>query len=324
LYIPINVVYTHDDFDGLGSAALFMHHFKAGQVMFSNPKRIPYEPIGEKDAVLDLPFGRRCAMWFDHHEQNFEEPRYHGLEPDSIPGLRMPAHSCARVILTYYERASIPVPGYFEPLGREIDRFDAMIFASLAEWLEESPGKVVTESLVLPNESVREREGYYRFLIDRLLRYPLADCVEDPQIRNRYLQKKKLNDSGREVLRKISGFHPADQDRRVLILDFSNLKFQPAVDKKLALIDFPEVDYIMSIYPFIENRVKTNTISISIGRNFLKHAENGAVAWGEFFARKEIGGGHRDAAGARLESRSKAEKDKQLEALTQEILRLLP
>jgi hypothetical protein len=103
----IDTLYTHDDFDGLGSAAVFCHHFQVAEIRFTNPKRLEYENVTERDGVLDLPFARRCAVWFDHHEQNFEDPVYQGIQPDTIPGLRLPATSCARVILRT-ERRSLP------------------------------------------------------------------------------------------------------------------------------------------------------------------------------------------------------------------------
>jgi len=310
----IATLYTHDDFDGLGSAAVFRHHFRVGEIRFSNPKRLEYEPVTERDGVLDLPFARRCAVWFDHHEQNFEDPAYQGIDPTTIPGLRLPAPSCARVILTWYEQQGLAVPDHFGPLVEEIDRFDTMNFSTLEEWLDESPGKMLVESLVMPNEMPRDRERYYLELIEALRFQPLSAVAADSRVQSRWLQRKKLNEDGRSILKKISRFLPGDDARRMVILDFTPLKFQPSADKKLILMDFPDVEYIASIYPHIERNVKTNTVTVSIGRNFLKH--NGRpVDWGEFFAHRNIGGGHRDAAGARLEAASKPERDKKLDAL---------
>ena len=315
----IATLYTHDDFDGLGSAAVFCQHFRVGEIRFSNPKRLEYESVTGQDGVLDLPFARRCAVWFDHHEQNFEDPSYQGIDPATIPGLRLPAPSCARVILTWYEREGLAVPDHFGPLVEEIDRFDTMSFRTIEEWMRETPAKVVVEGLVMPNETPRDRERYYLELIEAMRHQPLAEVAAGGLVQSRWLQRKKLNEDGRSVLKKISRFLPGDDARRMVILDFTPLKFQPAADKKLILMDFPDVEYIASIYPHIERNVKTNTVTVSIGRNFLKH--NGRpVDWGDFFARKNIGGGHRDAAGARLDASLKPERDKKLDALLADML----
>lgn len=316
----IQTVYTHDDFDGIGSAALFRHHFKPGTVRFSSPKRIVYEPVGAADGVLDLPFARECAIWFDHHEQNFDEPRFRGIDPASIAGLREPAPSCARVILTYYERQAIAIPDFLPPMVAEIDKFDSMSFTGLDDWLRETPGKIVNESLFLPGEKPFERNRFYLLLIDLLQAKPLAEAARDRTVMDRYQTRRRLNDDGRGILRKVCRFHPNDPDHRVLLMDFTTLKYAPAADKKLALIDFPEVDYLLTIYPHIENQVKTNTVTLSLARNFLRKNPNDSVDWGEFFAQREIGGGHRDAAGARLDATSRSERDKQLDALINEIL----
>lgn len=320
--MSIEVVYTHDDFDGIGSAAIFAHHFRPAEFRFTSPKRLADEPVGERDAVLDLPFARRCAVWFDHHEQNFDEPGFHGVDPASLPGLRQPAPSCARVILNWYQAEGISYPDHFTELVDAIDQFDAMSFADLDAWLQVTPGRVVNESLVLPNEPPRDRFRYYAFLAGLLEQRPLAACAAEPTVAARYREHSRLSEQYRDVLRKISRFDPRDQNRRLLLLDFTGLKFQPAVDKKLALIDHPSVDYILSVYPVFENKVKTNAVTISIGRNFLR-PDGRRVDWGEFFAQKNIGGGHPDAAGARLDARSKPERDRLLEELVQEIIRLV-
>jgi hypothetical protein len=321
-HMSIQVVYTHDDFDGIGSAAIFAHRFRPADIRFTSPKRLAEEPVTDRDAVLDLPYARRCAVWFDHHEQNFDEPGFLGMEPGLVPGLRLAAPSCARVVLTWYEAEGIAFPDHFPELVTAIDQFDSMSFASLDDWLCETPGRVVNESLTLPNEHPRDRFRYYAYLAGLLERLPLARCAADPTVAGRYGQRLRLNEQHRDVIRKIGRFDSRDALKRMLILDFTGLKFQPAADKKLALIDFPGVEYILSLYPVFENRVKTNAVTLSIGRNFLRAGDR-LVDWGAYFAGKEIGGGHPDAAGARLEAKSKPERDRQLEELLQDMLRRL-
>ncbi|MBP7865234.1 MAG: hypothetical protein KA419_04730 [Acidobacteria bacterium] len=311
----IGTVFTHIDFDGIGSAAVLGSLFTWGGIRFTTPKQIVYDNVTDRDAVLDLPFSRRCAWWFDHHEQNFEEPSFHGIAPAEIPGLRVAAPSCARVILRWFAESGFPCPDHFQELADEIDLFDSMLFDSIDEWLEETPGKVVNDSLTLPDEHHRARDQYYTRLANLLKTRPLEACASDPEVNQRYCQYRALTEKNRDMLRKISRFHPEDDRKQLVILDFTPLKFQPFVDRKHILIDYPEVEYILCIYPYYQGQTKTNTLSLSISRNFLKKSGNG-YDWGKHFAELEIGGGHRDAAGARLEAATKAQRDKGLEDFT--------
>lgn len=313
-------LFTHIDFDGIGSAALFSHHFSWKFLRFTTPKQISFENVSDRDAVLDLPFSRRCAFWFDHHEQNFEEPALHGIQPLEIPGLREPASSCARVVLSYYQREGVSYPDRFEEIANEIDYFDSMLFESLDDWMAETPGKVVNDSLVLPDEHHKARVHFFIRLTSLLAQKSLEEVADDPEVQRRYQTNRTLTLKNIDILNKISRFHPDDRHRKLAILDFSSLKFQPFVDKKYILLSCPDVEYIMSIYPYYQGQTKTNTVSVSISRNFLKKDGEG-YDWGKFFADREIGGGHRDAAGARLEAASKAQRDKLLEDLTLEALR---
>ncbi len=106
----------------------------------------------------------------------------------------------------------------------------------------------------------------------------------------------------------------------MLLLDFTGLKFQPAVDKKLALIDHPDVDYIL-ISSRLREQGQDERVTISIGRNFLRPRAAGGL--GGVFRAKDIGGGHPDAAGAASTPGSKPEQDRLLEELFQDIIRLV-
>ena len=96
-----NRIVTHDDFDGVVSAALAGYFLEISSVAFAGPGDITRSALstGEGDIVCDLPYPLSCGMWFDHHEANLEEVKLRGIEPSEIPGLHYPAKSCARVIL---------------------------------------------------------------------------------------------------------------------------------------------------------------------------------------------------------------------------------
>lgn len=318
--MDVNILYTHIDYDGIASAALFMHQFRAESLFFTTPKQIDYDPVGESDAVLDLPFPRRCAVWFDHHEQNFAAPALMGIDAESIPGLRKVAPSCARVILDSYQQKGIHFPDHFHDLADSLDRFDSMDFPTIEEWLAETPGKIVNDSLEVPGERNRERYAYFERLAWYLLQKPLAEVARIPEVAERYLRHRRAETDGLAIFRRLGRFLPGDPEQCMLILDFTGLKYPPFADKKLAMVDYPDVEYTMAIYPVFERDVKTNDISISVSRNFLKKGAPGGINLGEFFSQRDVGGGHPDAAGARLDSRTKAERDRKLDQTLSEIL----
>ena len=98
-------IVTHDDFDGVVSAAMVGYFLEIEKISFAGPGDIANSRIstGASDIVCDLPYPLECGMWFDHHEANLEDVALRGIEQESIPGLRRPAPSCARVILDYFE-----------------------------------------------------------------------------------------------------------------------------------------------------------------------------------------------------------------------------
>lgn len=312
--MSIGTVHTHIDFDGIASAAILANHYAWKGLRFTTPKQIVFDAVSESDAVLDLPFTRTCAIWFDHHEQNFHEPSLRGLDPSTIDGKREAAPSCARVILRFYDERGVVYPRRFLELAEEVDRFDSMLFDSVESWQRVTPGKVVNDSLGIPDESPRSRDEYFHFLVEDLAGRALADVAENERVRRRFQEYQRVTEKNRSLMHKIVRFHPKDRERRILIMDFTPLKFQPFVDKKLIFADHPGVEYLLALYPYYKNNTKTNSISLSIARNFLlKPVEKTSPDWGEFFAEREMGGGHRDAAGGRIDSSSKADQEKKLD-----------
>jgi len=81
-------IVTHNDFDGLVSAALCAWALKVDRIRFAGPLTITKSQmtITEKDVVCDLPYPLECGLWFDHHEGNLQELELRKIDPTSIPG----------------------------------------------------------------------------------------------------------------------------------------------------------------------------------------------------------------------------------------------
>ena len=63
-------IVTHDDFDGIVSAALCAWALGVDRFVFAGPLTITKAQITitERDVVCDLPYPLQCGLWFDHHE----------------------------------------------------------------------------------------------------------------------------------------------------------------------------------------------------------------------------------------------------------------
>ena len=85
-------IITHNDFDGIASAAICLSVYEIDTVFFTGPSQITENrlPIGNGDIVCDLPYPISCGMWFDHHEGNLNDVKLRGIDPQTIPGAFAP------------------------------------------------------------------------------------------------------------------------------------------------------------------------------------------------------------------------------------------
>ena len=132
--VPEKKVYekiiTHNDFDGVVSAALCGKILGVDRFLFVGPLTITKSQVTvtEKDVVCDLPYPVECGLWFDHHEGNREELAYRGIDPQSIPGRFDLKPSCSRVVYEYFaERGDVPL--YFSGAVEEADVIDSFSYA---------------------------------------------------------------------------------------------------------------------------------------------------------------------------------------------------
>ena len=67
----IERIITHNDFDGVVSAALCSAAFGCDRFVFTGPNAIARAEISitTDDAVCDLPYPLECGAWFDHNMQ---------------------------------------------------------------------------------------------------------------------------------------------------------------------------------------------------------------------------------------------------------------
>ncbi len=91
---------TRSDFDGLACAALLEELGLIDEIHYTHPKDIQDNkiPITSNDILANVPYGKGCGMWFDHHMSEHERQKI-DFEFD---GASENKPSCARVIYDYF------------------------------------------------------------------------------------------------------------------------------------------------------------------------------------------------------------------------------
>ncbi|MBM4324966.1 MAG: hypothetical protein FJ115_15530, partial [Deltaproteobacteria bacterium] len=151
-------IVTHNDFDGIVSAALCARALGVGKILFAGPLTILRSQITitEKDVVCDLPYPLQCGLWFDHHEGNRQELEYRKIDPASIPGRFDLKLSCSRVVFDYFSER-MELPPHFTQAVDEADIIDGFTYSSLEEWRRETPGKMIDLTLKVHFSSAEEQ-----------------------------------------------------------------------------------------------------------------------------------------------------------------------
>src|SRR4030043_1197135 len=162
-------IVTHNDFDGILSAALCARALGVGKILFAGPLTIlrPQITITEKDVVCDLPYPLQCGLWFDHHEGNLQELALRKIDPKSIPGRFDLKPSCSRGASDYFSERE-EFPSYFLKAVEEADVIDSFSYSSIEDWRKETPGRVIDLTLKVPFTSAEDQASYMRNLVERL------------------------------------------------------------------------------------------------------------------------------------------------------------
>jgi len=110
-------VITHTDLDGVFSAVLLNEVEEVYDIKFLDPNTIQNKKIEitKEGIIADLPYDKRCGMWFDHHESSKPENQ-------NFKGSWKLAPSAARVIYDYYEN---PYLEKYSKILLEVDRIDS-------------------------------------------------------------------------------------------------------------------------------------------------------------------------------------------------------
>ncbi len=316
-------IVTHNDFDGILSAALCSKVLGIGKILFAGPLTIQRSQITitEKDVVCDLPYPLQCGLWFDHHEGNLQELEYRKIDPQSIPGRFAPKLSCSRVVFEYFSE-SMELPPYFSQAVDEADVIDGFTYASVEEWRRETPGKIVDLTLKAHFSSIEEQNSYLRNLVRELRDRPISEVCQLDFVQKRLKQYREEEGRMLKILKDSSSFMEQDEKREVVVIDLTPYHRRPHLIKNLALLLYPEAKGVLEVYNLTEQRVKSNHLGFSMSLSINGNREGKKKNIGEIMRTLNIGDGHPGAAAGQVRCASKQEMLKKKKEILNQIFRL--
>ena len=317
-------IITHNDMDGVVSAALCSFALKVGRFRFAGPGNIVKGEIttGERDVVCDLPYPLVCGLWFDHHEGNLEDLRLRGISPEEIKGRFDLKDSCSRVVWEYFSERGVAFPSYLEETVAETDVIDSFKYSSIQEWRRETPGKLVDYSIKAPTATLKEKHLYLRELVPLVRDHPLDVVIQMGRVKERIERYRVEEERMLRLIEQDASFLPFDSEREVVVLDLTRHNRRPRVIKNLASLLYPEALAILEVYNLFQGGVKTTNLGFSMSLTVNLSDRDHKKDLGEIMRTLNIGDGHKGAAAGTVHARSKAEMIKKKEETLKRIYEL--
>jgi oligoribonuclease NrnB/cAMP/cGMP phosphodiesterase (DHH superfamily) len=321
--IALNRIVTHDDLDGVVSAALVSIALSIDRFFFAGPVNIQTgrTPTTESDVVCDLPCPVRVGMWFDHHPGNLADLHLREIDPESIPGKFAAEPSCARVVYEQF-KDEVEFPEFMADTVKRTDRVDSFDYRTMEEWREPTPERKLSDAMFA---SSTDRRGYYPFL-EKVLRMLRSGTMEaalaDPEVAERIRQYQLSEEKSLALFEQDSAFHPDDPAHEIAIVDLTRHNRRPEVNRSAAFILHPKAKAVLLVGSAFSGGKKTNNLSFSMSMSFLMNQTAHEKDIGEIMRELNIGDGHPGAAGGRIDCRSKDEMLKVKEETVKRIIHL--
>jgi len=317
-------IITHNDFDGLASAAICSYVFQINQIQFAGPNTIANSQITvtEDDIICDLPYPLMCGLWFDHHAGNLDELKYRQIDPSSVPGSFELLPSCAHVCFNYFAPKHA-LPPHFKELVQAADIIDAFNYQSIADWRQETPGKIIDAAIrAKRNYDIKHKRNLMRNWIFLLRDKPLAEVAQTDTIQECYREYQQEEQLMLEIIENNISFLPGDANQELIILDLTHFNRPPFVIKNLAYLRCPDALAVIEMKAHYRQGIKTTNFGISMGLSLNLNSVEHQRDVGEIMRELNLGDGHAGAAGGTVYCQSKNEMLKEKERTLNEILRL--
>jgi hypothetical protein len=313
-------IITHNDFDGLGSAALLSWAYDLDDIHFAGPITIAKAeiPITRADIVCDLPYPLECGMWFDHHAGNLHELKLRGLDAAAIPGRFAEAPSCVRVVYDFLSEQG-DLPEDYAVLARAADVIDSFSFPNLDAWRADTPSNRVDRAIKASSPNAREHYRFLRHITFLMRDVSLEEAAHDPAVIERAARYGKEEETMLEHIRKYARTLPEDVAGELVFVDVTGFMNPVRLDKKLVGLVFPTARGFVEMKPVFRGGRKTHDISVSLS---LALGAPAGKDVGEIVRELNIGDGHSGAAAGVWRWESAREFQKMREELPRRILEL--
>jgi oligoribonuclease NrnB/cAMP/cGMP phosphodiesterase (DHH superfamily) len=301
-------IVTHNDFDGIVSAALCAWGLKVERVAFTGPLTVTKSQITitDKDVVCDLPYPLECGLWFDHHNGNRQELEYRGIDPKSIPGRFDLKPSCSRVVYEYFSERT-ELPSYFLKAVEEADIIDSFSYGSIEDWRKETHGKVIDLTLKSRFSSAEDQTSFMRSLVQQLRDRPIEEVANLPFVQKKLKQYREEEGRMLRIIQDSSFFLEQDRLKEVIVIDLTQYRRRPNLTKNLAFLIYPDALGVLEVYNLMDHGVKSNHIGFSMSLSINGNREGQNKNIGEIMRVLNIGDGHPGAASGTMRCSSKQE-----------------
>jgi len=313
-------IITHNDFDGVISAAICSRCLGIDHIVFTGPRSVSEArlSITAADVVCDLPCPLECGLWFDHHQGNLEEVIYRKIDPATLPGRFEPLPSCAHVVFNHFRDASLPA--HFEEMVAAADIIDSFNYCDVEDWRRETPAKIIDAAIRAEAEERESKFQFLRSLVGLLKTHSLSEIADTPGVRKRHRQYAEEEDQMLEQISRDVGFLSQDADHILIVLDLTRHNRRPNLQKHLAFLLHPEAQAVVEIKSLFRNQVKTNDLSLSMSLSLQMNHPDHHKDVGDLMRQLNIGSGHAGAGAGVIHCRSKEEMLKKKQELLLEIL----
>jgi len=316
-------IVTHDDLDGVASAAVVSLATGIERYYFAGPVTI-YEgkaSTTEEDIVCDLPCPVRFGMWFDHHSGNLADIELRGLSVEQIPGKFSPAPSCARVVYEYY-RDQVQFPSFIEDTVARTDRVDSFDYSTMEQWREPLPERFLADSIIAASRDGRNYHRYLKKLVFLLKDSSMEEALSDVDVKAAMESFRDLEQRSLKLIEQDTRFHDDDTEHEIAIVDLTRHNRKPDILRNLAFILHSEALAVLLIQNHFKGGRKTNDLTFSMSLSFLMNTRDHNKDVGEIMREMNMGDGHPGAASGRLSCSSKNEMLKARDHTVGEILRM--
>jgi hypothetical protein len=319
---PFTRIVTHDDFDGVVSAALCSLANGIDSFLFAGPVSILDTglEVEGNTIVCDLPHHPAAGLWFDHHRGNLEDYLLKGGDPEAVRDTFGEEKSCARVVYRYYLDRGVVFPSYMDRTVEEADTVDSFDYTDLEDWRRDTPGKILSDTLRITFRSRGDRSRYMRHLIRRIREHPLDEVLSDPEVQANHRLYREMEAKSLSLIERMASFLPEDVDQQVVLIDTTGLRHAPYIIKSLAFLAHPRALAVLEVKSLFRQKRKTNDLGFSMSLSPCLELASSEKDVGEIMRSLNLGDGHRGAGAGRLQCRSKAEMMKQKEQILGKIL----